>query len=241
MFEDLTNQEGERIDAAFSPPADPGDLRIVVLAHGVTGNKDRPVLTATAEALQQRGLATLRISFSGNGASGGRFEDCTVSKEVADLGRVLDALEDRHIAYAGHSMGAAVGVLQAASDPRIRVLVSLAGMVHTADFAQREFGSETPGAGCMWEDPSCPLSQAYMDDMRRVGSVLHLAPRITIPWLLVHGSEDDVVPISDSEEIAPQAGGTHRFVRITGADHSFSNHLASMSAEVADWIVSRLH
>ncbi len=241
MFGELTNQENERIDQAYSPPADPQDSRIVVLGHGVTGNKDRPVLAAAAEALRDRGLATIRISFSGNGESGGRFEDCTVTKEIADLGSVLDALGDRPVAYVGHSMGAAVGVLRASADRRIRVLVSLAGMVHTAAFADREFGAEIPGAGCMWDDPSLPLSTAFMDDMHKVGSVLPHGARVSVPWLLVHGIDDDVVPIGDSEDIAPTAGGPHRFVRVPEADHSFSGHLEVMSAEVADWIATHLH
>ncbi|HUF63822.1 MAG TPA: alpha/beta fold hydrolase [Verrucomicrobiales bacterium] len=241
MFGDLTNQEGEKIDSAYSPPADPQDPRIVVLGHGVTGNKDRPLLVAVADALRAHGLATLRISFAGNGESHGRFEDCTVTKETSDLSSVLDALGDRPIAYVGHSMGAAVGVLCAAANPRIRVLVSLAGMVHTAQFAEREFGAEIPGSGSMWDDPSCPLSAAFMEDMRKAGSVLPFGARVSVPWLLVHGADDDVVPIADSEDIAPTAGGPHRFVRVPGADHSFTGQLEIVSTEVADWITNRLN
>ncbi len=99
----------------------------------MTAHKDRPWLVTLAGALSGAGLASLRVSFAGNGASEGRFEEAVPSKEVEDLGSVLDALERwgvESIGYAGHSMGGAVGVLRAASDPRIACLVSLAGMVH---------------------------------------------------------------------------------------------------------------
>ena len=70
--------------------------------------------------------------------------DSCITKEVEDLGSVLDVLGRQPITYMGHSMGAAVGVLRAAMDPRIGALVSLAGMVDTAGFASREFGDQIP-------------------------------------------------------------------------------------------------
>ncbi len=87
------------------------------------------------------------MSFAGNGESEGRFEDVTPTKEAADLGSVLDALEAwgvQHVAYVGHSMGGAVGVLRASVDPRIEALVSLAGMFHVHAFMQRTFGHLVP-------------------------------------------------------------------------------------------------
>ena len=66
----------------------------------------------------------------------------------------------------------AVGVLRTSRDERIRLLVSLAGMVHTRAFAEREFGEEVPDEGCMWDEPDCPLSQAYMDDMAQIDTVV---------------------------------------------------------------------
>ena len=126
MIQELRNLAGEALDFAFSPGAD-GRPDLVVLGHGVTANKDRPFLVALSESLSAAGMANLRFSFSGNGGSEGRFEQSTVSKEVADLGAVLDALEDsgggHRIAYVGHSMGGAVGALRAAQDSRIRLLV----------------------------------------------------------------------------------------------------------------------
>ncbi len=148
---EIRNRHDERIDHTFHPGTRADAL--VILGHGVTGNKDRPLLVAVAAGLAERGWPCLRISYTGNGDSEGRFEDSCISKEIADLQAVLDAVpNDVKVAYVGHSMGGAVGVLTAARDMRICTLVSLAGMTHTADFAHREFGTVTPGAGFMWED-----------------------------------------------------------------------------------------
>ena len=235
MFGTIHNSESEIIDYTFHP-GDEGENFIVVIGHGVTGNKDRPFVVALADALSRDGIPTMRISFSGNGDSEGRFEDSTISKEVEDLSCVMDVLDDWYVIYVGHSMGGAVGVLRASRDTRITSLISLAGMVHTETFAQTEFGEVTPDKGNMWDEPSCPLSQTYMDDMKGIGTVATRASSIEVPWLLVHGTEDDVVPIQDSLDILEQANEPTRLIQIEGSDHIFSKHTPEMIKIVTGWI-----
>ncbi|MEY4201963.1 MAG: hypothetical protein RLZZ265_3703 [Verrucomicrobiota bacterium] len=240
MFGEIKNSHGERIDHTFHQ-GDANSKNLVILGHGVTGNKDRPFLVTLANTLAAAGRNVLRLSFSGNGASGGRFTDATISKEVADLGSVLDAYAGWNICYVGHSMGGAVGVLRTSQDARIRCLVSLAGMVRTAAFAQREFGMVKPGAGFMWDDEQCPLSQAYMDDLTQIGTVLDAAPKIKVPWLLIHGTEDDVVPIQDSKDILIRAGNDVKFVALQGSNHVFAgDYTAPMVETVVAWVKARL-
>ena len=179
------------------------------------------------------------FSFSGNGSSGGNFRDCTISKEVEDLNAVVAAAVNNgyRVTYAGHSMGGAVGVLAAAKDERIKHLISLAGMVNTKDFYDREFGEEKPDEGCMWEQQSCPLSSTFRNDMYGIGSVAQKASEIKAPWLLIHGDADDVVPIEDSREIFAQANSPKKIIEIPGANHLFSESgFAAMSEAVIDWI-----
>lgn len=232
----IRNRHGERLDFAYHPGA--AELTtLVLIGHGVTGNKDRPLLITLAETLARAGLHALRFSFAGNGDSEGRFADCTVSKEVEDLGAVLDALPGWRIGYAGHSMGAAVGVSRASTDRRIQFLISLAGMAHTAEFARREFGEVKPGAGLMWDKPGCPLSQAYVDDMNRIGSVAEAARQVRVPWLFVHGANDDVVPFQDSRDLLAVANEPKRLVELPAADHVFSESAAAtMASAVVAWI-----
>src|SRR5690606_30370683 len=135
-----------RFDYTFHPGA-PGAKHLVIIGHGVTGHKDRPFLVALAEGLAAAGIPALRHSWSGNGDSEGAFADSNITKEVADLGALIDAAvaAGYEVAYAGHSMGGAVGVRRASRDPRIRWLISLAGIVHAREFAEHAFGHLTPG------------------------------------------------------------------------------------------------
>ena len=233
---EIRNRSGERIDHSFHP-GNRADA-LVILAHGVTGNKDRPHLIAIAVGLAARGWPCLRISFSGNGGAEGRFQDSCITKEIGDLQAVLDAVPDTaQVAYIGHSMGGAVGVLTAARDLRIRALVSLAGMTRTADFVKREFGDVTPGEGFMWEDENCPLSWTFVDDLRLIGDTLSAAEAVTQPWLFIHGDADDVVPIQDSRDAFDAATCEKDFLALAGAGHSFDEASYPQLVEAVDeWL-----
>lgn len=236
MFGGIKNSLDENLDYNFYE-GDKYPGHIVVIGHGVTGNKDRPFVVSLVQGLAQADISSLRFSFSGNGYSGGKFTDSTISKEVADLGCIFNRLNDYTLCYAGHSMGGAVGVIRASTDERIKYLISLAGMVDTKGFADREFGDVTPDNGFMWDEPDCPLSQIYMDDMAKTDSVVNLASQIKVPWLLVHGTEDDVVPIQDSLDIFAKANEPKELVKIEGSNHVFGDEYASSMVEnIVTWI-----
>jgi alpha-beta hydrolase superfamily lysophospholipase len=241
MQTEIRNPAGERIDYTFHDGGSDATATVLI-GHGVTGNKDRPHLVALAEGLAAAGINALRFSFAGNGESEGEFGDCTITKEVGDLGAVIDALASagHPLFYAGHSMGGAVGVLTASQDDRLSGLISLAGMVDCRQFAETEFGAET--SGFMWEEDGCPLTSTFMDDMRALGTIVDKAHDIEIPWLLVHGSEDDVVPIHDSHNIFAKAAEPKQLLVIDGADHSFNepSHRELMAKTVPSWVKSLL-
>jgi len=238
----LKNDAGEALEFDLEVGAKYPDT-VVVLGHGVTANKDREWAVTLMETLVGAGVGCLRFSFSGNGGSEGRFEDSGPSKGAADLRAVLRALKAagaERLIYIGHSMGAATGVLVAgaplAGDPPLAGLVSLAGMVDTHGFAQRKFGDQEPGSSLMWDKPECPLSQAFMDDMEAVGTVLVLADKVSIPWLLLHGTDDTVVPHLEAEQVASHV--PHAQVQLMpGVDHVFSGGAdRDMAERTLNWV-----
>lgn len=237
----LQNHQSERLDASFVP-GDPSNPWFVVIGHGVTGNKDRPWAVTLQNELAEAGFSSVRLSFAGNGESDGDFRESTITKEVAELRAVLTQLEARfpkaRFVYVGHSQGGAVGVLAAARDKRIKKLVSLAGMVHVLEFYERKFGALEPDSDVMWDKPECPLSQTYADDMRMIRSVVDQAEDVRIPWLLVHGTEDSVVPVEDSQDAMARTGKRAQLVEFGGVDHVFSDGAdETMAAVVVDWLV----
>ena len=242
MFENIKNKSGEILDHTFHEgSANSRDL--LIIGHGVTGNKDRPFVVALANAVSITGINVLRFSFAGNGDSEGDFSDCTISKEVEDLQAVLSVVEEKgyRVIYAGHSMGGAGGVLTEARDFRMKFLISLAGMVSTGKFYETEFGEETPDPGCMWEEPGCPLSTAFQNDLKAIRSTAPQAAEISVPWLLIHGTADDVVLIDDSREAYSLASEPKELVEIDGANHVFSEKgQQPMIEAVTTWLSKNL-
>lgn len=233
----IRNQAGERLDFTYHPalPTD-SDPRIVLIAHGVTSTKDRPYLQTLSQTLAANHIASLRFSFAGNGNSEGRYADLTITKELADLTAILDALPHRHPIYAGHSMGAAVGVLHAATNPRIRALISLAGMTHIQHFMTRTFGHLTPDRDFKLNKPTCPLTQRFLDDARAHHDTLAAAATIQIPWLLIHGTADELVPLADAHDAHSAANHRPDLIELPDADHRFTNHEQTMADAVVAWI-----
>jgi pimeloyl-ACP methyl ester carboxylesterase len=212
---EIRNARGERLDHTF-----------------VAGRPGRQDVVVTE-------IAVLQFSFSGNGASEGRFEDATPTKEVEDLGSILDALAGSRVACVGHSMGGAVGLLRASRDPRIAALVSLAGMVHVHDFMQRHFAHLAAG-DAMLGKPACPWNRNLEEDARRIGSLTAAARGIRIPWLLVHGTADELVPLKDSLDARAAAGGRPELTTIEAADHRFTGAHPALLQAVVPWIGRQL-
>ncbi|MFY9823238.1 MAG: hypothetical protein WAM82_17780, partial [Thermoanaerobaculia bacterium] len=47
------------------------------------------------------------------------------------------------------------------------------------------------------------------------------ATAVRAPWLIVHGAEDETVPVEEGRRLAALAGGEHELRVIPGASHSF--------------------
>ena len=243
---DVRNGAGERLDYGWYPTGAAAGVpppAVVVIGHGVTSHWDRPWQTELAAALGVAGLPALLVSFAGNGQSEGRFAAVTPSKEAAALGSVIDALQQwgvPRIAYAGHSMGGAVGVLRASIDARLGALVSLAGMFHVHDFMQRTFGHLVPGEGLMLDKPGCIWNTTLAADAARLGSLHAQAAQVRVPWLLVHGDADELVPLQDSLDARAAADGRPELVVLPGVDHRFTDAIPAMSSAVVDFLASRV-
>ncbi len=124
-----------------APPTAAGRLRhaAVILVAG-SGPVDRdstvagiPILSQIAGSLAEKGFMVLRYDKRGIGLSGGRTEAAGLPDYADDLIAALrwmskrDDVDDRRLAVAGHSEGAAVAMLAAAREKKISSIVLIAG------------------------------------------------------------------------------------------------------------------
>jgi fermentation-respiration switch protein FrsA (DUF1100 family) len=73
--------------------------------------------------------------------------------------------------------------------------------------------------------------------MTRLGDLFDEASRVRAPWLLVHGTADDVVLPRDSRDGHAAAGGPKKLVEVDGAEHSFDEASYPIVIDtVAEWL-----
>ena len=64
---------------------------------------------------------------------------------------------------------------------------------------------------------------------------------MTQPWLLIHGSEDDVVPIQDGRDAHAAARCEKQWLEIEGAGHSFDETSYPRIIDAVDaWLTAKL-
>ncbi|NGO14349.1 alpha/beta fold hydrolase, partial [Streptomyces sp. HC44] len=118
----LRTVDGVTIDAAYEPgrrtSGTVSDELVIVVAHGFTGDLDRPHVRRVADALAQY-AAVVTFSFRGHGASGGR--STVGDREVLDLAAAVAwarELGHTRVATVGFSMGGSVVLRHAATHRR---------------------------------------------------------------------------------------------------------------------------
>ncbi|HKT60725.1 MAG TPA: alpha/beta fold hydrolase [Gemmatimonadales bacterium] len=214
----------------------------VIVVHGFKGFKDWGLWPSLAERIARGGLSAVTLNLSGSGVDDSgefvhveRFGHNTFSAELQDLRRVTDALVCGELGVAppsavgllGHSRGGGIAVLQAAADARVRALVTWAA-ISTVDRWPAAQRAAWRAAGVnevknVRTGQVLPLYTDALDDVEQNAATLDIeaaARRITVPWLILHGTEDEAVSLAEGERLAAAAPRA-RFVRIDGAGHTF--------------------
>ena len=118
----------------------------------------------------------------------------------------------------GHSVGGAGTIHAAANDGRIRAVVTVGAFAHPRDMTFLDLSRRNIPR------PLARLILAYVQ--HNVGvSLDEIAPennigRITVPRLLVHGEEDEIVPVEHARRLGATAGPSARLLVLPGRGHS---------------------
>jgi uncharacterized protein len=216
----------------------------VVVVHGFKGFKDWGLWPTFAERLARAGFSAVTLNLSGSGVDDTgefvfpeRFGHNTFSAELQDLRRVMDTLVAGRLGVAapasvgllGHSRGGGISVLHAASDARIRALVTWAAIATVQRWPAGERAAwRAAGVSQVKNARTGQILPQYpdvLDDIESNAATLDIeaaAGRIAIPWLIVHGTEDEAVPLLEGERLAGAAPpGSSRFEPVDGAGHTF--------------------
>jgi dienelactone hydrolase len=245
----------------------------VVILHGFKGFRSWGFFPLLADRLARAGFTAVTYNASGSGvdASGDfafpdRFGHNTYSAELADLRVVLTALRAGELGVVppsslglmGHSRGGGIAVLQAAHDPNLGALVTWAS-IGSVDRWNGDVKSDWQTRGRLdvmnaRTRQVLPLYLDILDEVQQEGTrrldLEKAAGLVEVPWLLLHGEEDESVSSTESEQLHAANGKKSTELRIvSGAGHTFgATHpmegvpepLERTMRATLDWFVAHL-
>lgn len=216
----------------------------VVVVHGFKGFKDWGLWPQLADRLARAGFCAVTFNLSGSGVDDSgefvfpeRFGHNTFSAELQDLRRVVDALTGGELGVApptgigllGHSRGGGMSVLFAAGDERVKALATWAAISTVERWPEPQRAAwRKAGISSVKNARTGQVLPHYpdiLDDIEQNAAALDIeaaAARIAVPWLIVHGSQDESVALLEGERLAAAAPPARtRFLPIAGAGHTF--------------------
>ncbi|MEU0653565.1 alpha/beta hydrolase [Streptomyces albogriseolus] len=218
---------------------------VLVIAHGFTGDVDRPHVRRVAQAFARYG-AVVTFSFRGHGRSGGR--STVGDREVLDLAAAVAwarELGHTRVVTVGFSMGGSVVLRHAALDAGgVDAVVSVSAparwfyrgtppmrrlhwlVTRPAGRLVGRYGLRTRIHHRRW-DP-VPLSP--------VEAVPRIAPT---PLLVVHGDQDAYFPLDHPRMLADAAGEHGELWVEHGMGHAENAAPEPLLRRIGDWAVAR--
>ena len=201
-------------------PKGNGPFPIVISIHGGywRAKYDLEYMGHMCDALAAKGIATWNLEYRrvGNPGGGwpGTFEDVRNGYHYIVQNAKKYNLDERTIIVTGHSAGGHLALCLASYEPTVKNVIAFAGVVdlqraweeHLSDDAVVELLGGTPSA--------VPEHYEEADTMRR--SIESAAQ------FLVHGTGDDIVPVSFSSTYAEKkikSGEKVTFISLPAADH----------------------
>ncbi len=195
-------------------------------------------LVPLAAPLREAGLHTLLLDARGHG----RSDEATVTSmphfadDVATGLQWLRAnalVDPDRIVLVGHSVGAGACLLAAHRDPDVAAVVSLSCMAQPSEVMTRLLSGAHVPRVARW------LVLRYVEHtigMRFAAfAPLVTLPTLVAPVLLVHGEQDQVVPVSDAYRLAAAAPGA-RLLVVPGVGHADIEAVPAVSAALHDFV-----
>lgn len=192
----------------------------VITLHGLESNKDSSKWSILSSKLCEAGFACLRFNFRGCGEgeerSEGSFEETSLTGRIKDYEAALKFLGEtgkvnmNKLGVVGSSFGGMVAL--AFQDKKVKAMVILATPYTLPKPTLREEYYILPSGRKLKKD--------FFEDLQKYN--LLKAVENTPPILIIHGSNDKLVPVEHAYMFYKAARKPKKLEIIEGGDHTFS-------------------
>ena len=196
--------DGSRVVGWASDAATGPDSPAVIFFHGNGENLETMRMSGLYSDLDRLGVAYLAVDYPGYGNSGGSPSEASlVEAAVAGFDELGRRFPGRPRVVCGWSLGAAVAVqLAGRGTGELDGLMLLSPWTDLPALAGQHF----PG----WM-VSLLLRERY--------DSLAVAPRLSLPTLVIHGREDRIIPVQHGRRLA-EALPAASYLEVPGAGHN---------------------
>jgi uncharacterized protein len=235
-------QSGElKLAAHIAQPtrAAAGPRPVLVLCHGFPAGPGGALTSAQtypdlADHLAvETGWTVVAFNFRGAGESEGNF---SLQGWLDDLVAVVDHAvglpRGGGVWLAGSSAGGALALCAGADDDRIRGVATLAAPADFDNWASdaRAFLAHCRLVGVIRDSDFPPDVESWASEFKKVQPLTAAAGVPPRPLLLMHGSDDPTVPVSDARALADAADGQADLRVIAGAGHRLRHDPRAIAA-----------
>ena len=235
-------------------PAGEGDAATapgVLLVHGWESSRDRTL--PHAQILHALGFHVLTIDVRGHGSNPPEALPLSVGEYATDARAGAAWLRARgevdHVGILGHSMGAAGSLVAAADDPAIAAVIAVAAPADPSRLTRQTFRlARLPIPGPIAWPLAWLTTRVYLRPRgHTVASVSasRAVRAIAAPVLLVHGTDDGVVPAGDLGRLAAtrraaRPGDVTETLLVAGGRHSWLYEDPGYRATIARFFATAL-
>ena len=248
----FTDSLGHRGAAVLTEPSVKADS-IAILCHGFLSNKHSNTNRRLSELLPAKGISTFCFDWYGMGESEGSFADVTVGRCCDQLERALAFVYDHgytRVGLIGSSFGGLISLLVAARHPDLLALGLKCPVPDFPEMLRLEFGEsamnrwketgEIPNVTGVDHTPIA-LHYTFYEDCLKYDA-FDAATRIKAPALIVHGDQDELVPLHQIQRLENSLAGPRQLSLLEGANHHFARpeDFRKMTTMLADWMVTHV-
>jgi putative redox protein len=172
------------------------------------------------------GWVVMTLSFRGISESTGNF---SLGGWLSDLHAAIDAmLGDSRVDavwLCGFAAGGALAICAAGEDPQVRGVAAFAAPADFADRASdaRRFVAQARSVGVIRDPGFPPDLEDWARELREIRPLSLIGKIPPRPILLVHGANDEVVPVLDARALSDAAHAEVELRVLPGAGHRLRN------------------